>query len=114
MIGKLDRRITIKHFTESENSIGSVVLTPDTSKEIWANVKAKSGVPYFGEGSKEFNYDYEIKFRWEQSRPVYENDLIVYENKELAIKSLIIQEEGNKKYIISKCSTLTSQTTSQV
>lgn len=104
MIGKLDRRITIERDNSVQDLAGGISRAIQTSWTLWANVETRSGRPVTNQNQVQFNYDYKITFRYEKSRKPRSNDTIVYDNMKMMINSISFENEGNKKYVIARCS----------
>lgn len=114
-IGKLNRRINLKAWGSTQDSEGGgVIPTIISSYNIWAKVENRNGNLFLGEQQREWNYDYKVTFRYENSRVVNSSMTIDYDNKRLAINSLSYQEEGQRRYAIARCSTLESFTDAEI
>ena len=107
MIGQLNRRITIKSWTSSQDDAGGIISTETKSYTIWAKVESRNGMLFTGEQQRQWSYDYKITFRYDKCRVVSSNDTIDYDGKRLSINSISFQDEGNKKYCVARCSTTT-------
>lgn len=106
-IGELNRVITIKSWTSSKDAGGGVSAAEAGSYSIRAKVEDRNGIQVTGQNQMQWNYDYKITFRYEVSRPVTSNQTIVYDSKSLTIKSISYQNEGNRKFVIARCSVTT-------
>lgn len=106
-IGQLNRRITIKPWTVTKDAGAGGTAVAGTTYTVWAKVEDRSGVPVTTQNQQQWNYDYKITFRYEISRPVTSNETIVYDGKTLTINSISFENEGNRKYIIARCSVTT-------
>lgn len=107
MIGKLNRRITIKTCGKIKDAGGGLTPIETGSYSIWAKVEDRFGTIVTGQNQVQWNYDYKITFRYEVSRPVTSDQTISYDNKKLAINSISFENEGNRKYVITRCSVTT-------
>ncbi len=105
MIGKLNRRITIRSWTSSKDDGGGPVAVQTGSYSIWAEVKPRTGQRFSDTDQMLWSYDYKVKFRYEASRVVGSNMTIDYDNKRLAINSIEFEDEGTRKYCIARCTT---------
>jgi SPP1 family predicted phage head-tail adaptor len=105
MIGELDRRINFKSWGATQDPGGGAIPIILLTYNIWAKVEARSGQMYTGEQQSVWNYDYKITFRFEKSRVVASNYTIDYDGKRLSINSVSFIEEGNRKFVIVKCTT---------
>lgn len=106
-IGSLNRRITIKSWTSTKDAGGGASTVESGSYSIWANVKDRSGTYITSQNQEQWNYDYKITFRYEISRPVTSNETIIYDGKTLTIHSISFENEGQRKYVIARCSVTT-------
>lgn len=106
MIGKLNRRVNLKAWGNTQDEGGGVIPTIISSYNIWAKVENRNGNLFTGEQQREWQYDYKVTFRYERSRVVNSSMTIDYDNKRLAINSLSYQDEGERKFAIARCSTL--------
>lgn len=107
MIGEMNRRITIKSWLSTKDAGGGVSAVEAGSYSIWAKVEDRSGIQVTSQNQMQWNYDYKITFRYEVSRPVSSNQTIVYDGKSLTIKSTSFKDEGNRKFVIARCSVTT-------
>ena len=107
MIGEMNRRITINSWTSSKDAGGGISPVPNGSYTIWAKVEDRSGTFINAQMQQQWNYDYKITFRYEISRPVTSNQTINYDGKNLTINSISFENEGNRKYVIARCSVTT-------
>ena len=104
MIGKLNRRITIKTLDTDQDEGGGISAVETDSYTMWAQVEDRNGIPVTTEGQKIWNYDYKITVRYERSRIKKSNQIVEYDGKSLAIGSISFENEGNRKYAILRCS----------
>lgn len=106
MIGAMNRRITFRSWGSTQDEGGGAIATLLNTYTIWAKVEPRSGQLYSGEQQALWAYDYKITFRYEKSRVVLSNYTIDYDGKRLRINSVSFENEGNRKYVIAKCTTL--------
>lgn len=106
MIGKLNRRVTLKAWGNTQDEAGGVIPTITEMYTMWANVEDRSGNIYLGEQQRQWSYDYKVQFRYEKSRVVTSGMTIDYDGKRLAINSISYVSEGNRKYGVAKCSAM--------
>ena len=104
MIGKLNRRVTIKTLTSDQDAGGGLSAVDGVSYSMWAQVEDRNGFTVTGENQKVWNYDYKITVRYERSRIKKSNQIVEYDGKSLAIGSISFENEGNMKYAILRCS----------
>lgn len=104
-IGDLNRRISFEQWDAAQDPGGGPIAVLKNTYPIWAKVEPRSGVSLTNQQQYTWNYDYKITFRYEKSRVSQSNFTIKYDNKRLAIQSLSFVEEGNRKYVIARCST---------
>ena len=104
MIGKLNRRVTIKSWGNTQDEAGGIIPVETASYPIWAKVEDRNGRLFTGEQQAQWSYDYKVTFRYEKSRVATSNMTIDYDSKRLAINSLSYENEGNRKYCIARCS----------
>lgn len=105
MIGKLNRRITIKTSTNEQDEGGGLVAIETDSYEMWAQVEERSGIATIGFEQQVWNYDYRITVRYEKTRIIKSNQTIEFDGKTLSINSVSFQDEGKRRYTILRCST---------
>lgn len=105
MIGQLNRRVQLKAWGSDQDDIGAPVKTLLASYAIWAQVEDRSGHLYLGQEQSTWNYDYKITFRYEKTRPISSNMTIDYDGKRLAINSVSYQNEGNRRFVVTRCTT---------
>jgi SPP1 family predicted phage head-tail adaptor len=102
MIGELNRKITLKSWTNTQDDAGGNIKTLSSSFSVWAKVEDRQGERTFSGGQEQFSYDYKITMRF---RPVISQRMtITYDSKNLIIRSLSIKSEGNKRFFIARCS----------
>lgn len=105
MIGKLNRRVTLKSWSSTQDEAGGVIPLITSTYVIWANVEDRTGHIMQGEQQRQWSYDYKVTFRYEKSRVVTSGMTIDYDSKRLAINSLSYENEGQRRYCIARCST---------
>lgn len=106
MIGKLDRRITIRRCGSTQTETGGLNRTILLEWSIWAKVEDRSGSQLLSESKEEYSYDYKITVRFQKGNTPRGGDYVVYENRELIIQSTSINEEGDKRYLTLRCETI--------
>lgn len=106
MIGELNRRITVKSWSATQDAGGGLSPLMVRSYSIWAKVEARNGQPFTSEEQQVWNYDYKITFRYEKSRIVGSNFTVDYDSKRMRINSISFSDEGNRKLCIARCSTI--------
>lgn len=104
-IGELNRRITIRSWGSTQDPGGGPIALLLVTYTIWAKVEVRSGQMYSGEQQAIWTYDYKITFRYEKSRLPASNFTIDYDGKRLVINAISFINEGNRKYVIARCST---------
>lgn len=109
MIGKLNRRVTIKRWTSSTDDAGGLTSVQTASYSIWAKVEPRNGAVFTGQEQTLWNYDYKVTFRYERSRVVQSNFTIDYDGKRLRINSISFENEGERKYSVARCTTTDEQ-----
>lgn len=95
---KLNRRVTIKRYTTSQNSIGGLQAVQTGVWNKWANVEERSGNVTRDYNQDQWAYDTTIVMRYEKERPTRSNDVIYYENTPYRINSIKIKNEGAKSW----------------
>lgn len=114
MIGKLNRRVTIRRWaTQQDDGGGSDKVLVD-AWDTWAQVEDRSGFSIHSQEQDQWQYDYKVTMRYAESRKVGSNDTIDYEDKRLKINSLSVKSEGSKRFIICRCSTIENITLDEV
>lgn len=105
MIGEMNRRVIVTSWGSIQDAGGGLSPVQIGAYPLWAKVRARNGSLYTGEQQALWNYDYEITTRYEKSRIVKSNQTYEYDGKRLAINSVSFSEEGNRKYVVCRCST---------
>lgn len=122
---KLNRRVTIKRWSATQNEIGgnNAILISEWVK--WAQVDDRSGsnTPILtsrGGGNSFYNqqqvwtYDYKVILRYEKSRPTHSNDTVDYEGQRMKVESIDLINEGFKQFEVLRCSKVDGDITSNV
>lgn len=104
-IGELNRRITLKSWTSTQDEGGGSSAVNVASYIIWAKVEARNGTPFINEEQQVWNYDYRVTFRYERSRVPQSNFTIDYDSKRLKINSVSFEQEGVRKWCVARCNT---------
>lgn len=99
---KLNRRVTIKRYTTSQNAIGGLQVIQTGSWNKWAEVQERSGNVTRDYQQDQWSYDYTIVLRYEKERPTRSNDVIYYDNIPHRINGISIKNEGAKSWEIIK------------
>lgn len=105
MIGQMNSKIILKSWGSVTDEGGGSTAVLTNSYSLWAKVEDRSGTTLTSQAQPQWSYDYKITFRYEKSRIVNSNQTIDYDGKRLAINSLSYQDEGNRKYVVARCST---------
>lgn len=105
-IGELNRRITLKSWTQSQDLGGGNQSTVNASYTVWAKVEDRQGSQVNAHNAIDFVYDYKVTFRYDPNRVVDSSFTIDYEDKQLAIKNLSYDNEAHKHWCIARCSLL--------
>lgn len=116
MIGDMNRRLTVRRWGSTTDEGGGTSAIEISNWTVWANVENKdSSSKGFGRGSgaasndqnqRQWAYSYKVILRYEISRPLLVMDTFDYDNKRLTVESLSIEDEGNRKFVIARCSTV--------
>lgn len=106
MIGKLNCRVTIQRWTQSTDDAGGNEAVLSDSWVKWARVENRTGSIGLTNEQRSWSYDYKITMRYEVSRATNSNDTIIYKDKKLQINSISIEDEGNERYEVLRCSIL--------
>lgn len=107
MIGELNRRVTIKSWTTTQDAGGGSTAVESGSYSLWAKVEDRSGAKNNGQGQTVWNYDYRITVRYETSRVILSNMTVDYDGKRLAINEVSFDSEGSKRFVVLRCTTIT-------
>lgn len=99
MIGEMRNRVTLKKYITTQDEGGGNVHELDENYAVWAKVEDKRGSSSFNK-QQEWNYDYKVTIR---NRNIDESYIVEYNDLQLAIKSLSVQEEGRKRFLILRC-----------
>lgn len=106
MIGEMNRRITFRSWGSTQDEGGGAIALLLLSYTIWAKVEPRSGQFFSGEQQQLWTYDYKITCRYEKSRVISSNFTIDYDGKRLSINSVSFEQEGNRKNVVLRCSTV--------
>ena len=106
MTAELNRRITIKSYTTTQDAGGGSTSTESASYSMWAKVEDRTGQWIDGQGQLLWKYDYKITVRHELSRIIKSNMIVQYDGKKLLINSVAPNSEGIRKYDILRCSAI--------
>lgn len=92
-IGKLNKRVDIYRYTETETSLGSLKTKLKKIATVWAELKPVRGNEFL-EYYRETNaLQYKITMRW---RPgLTEKDVFVYDGRQFEINSIINIMDAN-------------------
>ena len=104
-IGELNRKVTIKSWTATQDAGGGSTAVQASSYSMWANVQDRDGIQ-ITQGQAVWKYDYKVKVRYEASRKIGSNYTIDYDSKRLKINSVSFKTEGQRKYAILRCEAL--------
>lgn len=95
---KLNRRVTIRRYTTSQNAIGGLQAVQTGAWNKWAEVQERSGNITRDYNQDQWSYDTTIIMRYEKERPTRSNDVIFYESTPYRINSITIKNEGAKSW----------------
>lgn len=101
---KLNRRVTVRQWAASQNSIGSPVQVQVGSWSKWAQVEDRFGNQQVQSDQQVWVYDNKVVMRYEKSRPTLSNMTLDYEGTRMLINSVEIKTEGYKAWEICRCS----------
>lgn len=104
----MNRKITLTSYTSTVDAGGGVSALADQIYTVWAKVESRSGSLFTSKEQALWNYDYKITFRYDTTKNITSNFTLDYDGKKLSINSLSIEEEGNRRFIIARCSTTTT------
>ncbi len=106
MIGKMNRLITLNEWASVKDAGGGISKStnPATTFKVWARVENRSGFIQTDRNQRQWPYDYKVTV-WHDAR-INEKLTITYDGKDLQINSLQIIDEGNKKQMILRCSSI--------
>lgn len=99
MISDLNRRIKVLKYSFGQDHAGGNIKTLLTSFDMWATVEPTNGNRSLDNLQITYLKSYRLTVRDEVSRPLYENDEIVYENNLFSIQSITRQKEGRSNYL---------------
>ena len=105
-LGEMNRRVTIRRWGYITQLNGGIVPVQTLAYPVWAKVESGGGRILTDSQQQQWSYDYKVTLRYEVSRPLYNNDTIDYDGSRLVIRSTVIQDEGNRKFITVQCSTV--------
>jgi SPP1 family predicted phage head-tail adaptor len=111
MISEFNRRITINHYTHSQDAAGGDIMQlPPDAHDIWAKVEPTSGNKSLDNAQLSYSKSFRITIRSEQSRPVYNEDEIIYLGDKLTIQSITRQNEGHVNFLLINAYATNEQT----
>lgn len=103
-IGKLDRFITIKQFTETVDEYNSPVRTEATVKNVWAQVRFKSSTEDFAQ--KVFDIDkrdYVIHYDVDVTSLNLKNLAVLDGTQLYYVTGVNVDFGGRNKYVLLNC-----------
>lgn len=105
-IGEMRSQITLRRWAYQQDEAGGSEKVLTATWSVRAKVEDRSGTIVNPQSQDQWKYDYRISFYYEPSRIVISNDTIDYDGKRLRINSLSIKEEGMRREVIARCSTI--------
>lgn len=93
---KLNRRVTVKRYTTSQNEIGGLVAVLTGSWTKWADVFDRTGTMQKQYDQSQWSVDNIMVMRYEEDRALRSNDVLEYESENYRIDNIQIRQEGHK------------------
>lgn len=109
-MSKYNMRIVIRAWGSDQNDIGSPVAVEVGAWPMWAQVGKRNGFSSSPYQQDVWQYDYEIRVRYERTRLIGSNYTIDYDGKRLVIQSLEIDTEAYRAEYIIRCRAMDDQT----
>lgn len=102
----LSKKITLtRPSAPTQTSGGGLVAgAPSATMEKWAKVENRSGALQVDSAQREWNYDYKITVRYTKSFVEQSSDLVSFDGKTLAVRSVSFTNEGAKEFVVLRCS----------
>jgi head-tail adaptor len=99
MISDLNRKITVHKYTFGQDQAGGNTKTLLTSYEMWAKVEENSENRALDNLQVSYLSSWRVTLRHEATRPLYENDEIMYDSNLFSIHSITRKNEGRVNYL---------------
>lgn len=100
---KLNRRVTVERYENTQDEYGGVTSVVAESWEKWAQVDVRSGNVTQEVNQVMWSYSTKIIMRRFSSRPMKSNYCIVYEGDRYRVDSVAIENEGFKHFEVCRC-----------
>jgi SPP1 family predicted phage head-tail adaptor len=102
----LNKKISITRPGQPTQTAGGGLVpgNPTATMTKWAKVEDRSGSLQVDSAQREWNYDYKVTVRYTKSFVEKGGDLIAFDGKTLSIQSVSFKDEGNKSFVVLRCS----------
>jgi SPP1 family predicted phage head-tail adaptor len=97
-------KITIKRYTTTQDGTGSLVKSVGATYTKWAEARNRTGAVGTDQWQREWSYDYSFKVRYTTDFIEQSGDVVTFNGSELAIREVVFEDEGNKRFVILRCS----------
>lgn len=105
-IAELNRRVTIKSWTTSQDGRGGSTPVVSLNFDVWAKVEDRTGSKLSAHNNEQWMYDYKITFRYDPNRIVTSAFTINYESLQMAIQFISYDNEAHKQFCIARCNVI--------
>lgn len=107
---KLNRRVVLRGWGTTQNSIGSPVASEIAAWKMWAQVEDRSGSQNNQYSQTLWQYSYKITVRYEKTRVIGSNYTVDYDGKRLVIDSCTPHSEAFRQYMVIRAHGVDDQT----
>lgn len=97
-----NRRATLKNYDYTQGDAGGVTKDLSDSVTVWCSVENLSGSTNPTQGQIKSDAEYKVTLRYNSNFTT--NWIVSYENMDMKIKSIEIDKEGYKRFMILLCS----------
>lgn len=102
---ELNRRVEVVKFNNLLDDGGGVSVVESESYSMWAKVEDRTSAMNTEHAKTAWGYEYRVTMRYDKDKKVKIDMYIRYDGRTMAIKSMSISEEGNRAFVILKCTT---------
>ncbi len=99
-VGRLNKRVTIYSYTETETSLGASKTVLKKSATVWAELRPMRGTEFLEYYRAANALQFKVTMRWRSD--LTEKDVLVFEGRQFEINSIINIMEG-KSYMEIYC-----------
>lgn len=95
-IAELNVKVSVSHFTSTQDTVGKVTSSLTASWDKWAKVTQKNGSRALDNAAITYKETYEVVMRREQTRPTLSNYKLTANGKDMTIHSVIVEQIGKE------------------